>query len=162
MHVRRTQSYLKGDMFKCSFRFICVLFHFSDFEDQLFGFISDGFSHKLSEKTVVLHASDKWCKHEINPVSKSIVQTFPQWYLVQASLSCLSSFQSKSFVWYGRRCVVKQINILPPCVDDSQRRYTSEVQLQYDEPLYNQVVGRLIMDGIYAPINSKIYRTTAK
>ena len=55
---------------------------------------------------------------------------------------------------------MKQINILLPCVDDSQRSYTSEVQLQYDEPLYNQVDGRLIMDGIYAPINSIIIRQT--
>ena len=54
---------------------------------------------------------------------------------------------------------MKQINILLPCVDDSQRSYTSEVQLQYDEPLYNQVDGRLIMDGIYAPINSIIRQT---
>ena len=58
--------------------------------------------------------------------------------------------------------MVKQINILLPCVDDSQRSYTSEVQLQYDEPLYNQVVGRLIMDGVYAPINSKIYRNNCE
>ena len=57
---------------------------------------------------------------------------------------------------------MKQINILLPCVDDSQRSYTSEVQLQYDEPLYNQVVGRLIMDGVYAPINSKIYRNNCE
>ena len=71
------------------------------------------------ESPVVLHASDKWCKHEINPVSKSIVQTFPQWYCLLVSSSgfgvtkynFLSSFQSKSFVWYGRRCVMKQINI---------------------------------------------------
>ena len=55
---------------------------------------------------------------------------------------------------------MKQINILFPCVDDSQRSYTSEVQLQYDEPLYNQVDGRLIMDGIYAPINSIIIHQT--
>ena len=55
---------------------------------------------------------------------------------------------------------MKQINILLPCVDDSQRSYTSEVQLQYDEPLYNQVDGRLIMDGIYAPINSIIIHQT--
>ena len=52
---------------------------------------------------------------------------------------------------------MKQITIL--CVDDSQRSYTSEVQLQYDEPLYNQVVGRL-MDGIYASINSIIIHQT--
>ena len=89
------------------------------------------------------------------------------WFLVQAqSLSpniiFYHHFRVKSFVWYGRRCVVKQINILLPCVDDSQRSYTSEVQLQYDEPLYNQVVGRLIMDGIYAPINSKIYRNNCE
>ena len=51
---------------------------------------------------------------------------------------------------------MKQINILLPCVDDSQRRYASKVQLQYDEPIYNQVLGRLIMDVIYAPVNSKI------
>ena len=57
---------------------------------------------------------------------------------------------------------MKQINILLPCVDDSQRRYTSEMQLQYDEPPYNQVVGRLIMDGTYAPINSKIYRNNCE
>ena len=63
-------------------------------------------------------------------------------------------------MWYGGRCVVKQINILFPCVDDSQRSYTSEVQLQYDEPLYNQVVGRLVMDCIYAPINSIIIHQT--
>ena len=55
---------------------------------------------------------------------------------------------------------MKQINILLPCVDDSQTSYTSEVQLQYDEPLYNQVDGRLIMDGIYAPINSIIIHQT--
>ena len=55
---------------------------------------------------------------------------------------------------------MKQINILFPCVDDSQRSYTSEVQLQYDEPLYNQVVGRLVMDCIYAPINSIIIHQT--
>ena len=30
-----------------------------------------------------------------------------------------------------------------------------------DEPLYNQVVGRLIVDGIYAPI-AKYTETTAK
>ena len=53
MHVRGTLSYLNGDMFKCSFPFICILFYLYDFEDQLFGFISDGFSHKLSEKTVI-------------------------------------------------------------------------------------------------------------
>ena len=40
-------------MFKCSFRFICILFYLYDFEDQLLGFISDGFSHRLSEKTVI-------------------------------------------------------------------------------------------------------------
>lgn len=57
---------------------------------------------------------------------------------------------------------MKQINILLPCVDDSQRSYTSEVQLQYDEPLYNQVDGRLIMEGIYAPINSKMYRNNCE
>ena len=57
---------------------------------------------------------------------------------------------------------MKQINILLPCVDDSQRSYTSEVQLQYDEPLYNQVVGRLIMDGIYTPVNSKVYRNNCE
>ena len=39
--------------------FYLYTFYLYDFEDQLFGFISDGFSHKLSEKTVVLHASDK-------------------------------------------------------------------------------------------------------
>ena len=57
---------------------------------------------------------------------------------------------------------MKQINILLPCVDDNQRRYTSGVQLQYDEPLYNQVVGRLIVDGIYAPIKRKIYRNNCE
>ena len=34
------------------------------------------------------------------------------------------------------------------------------MQLQYDEPLYNQVDGRLLMDGIYAPINSIIIHQT--
>ena len=32
---------------------VLVSFYLYDFEDQLFGFISDGFSHKLSEKTVI-------------------------------------------------------------------------------------------------------------
>ena len=53
---------------------------------------------------------------------------------------------------------MKQTNILLPCVNDSQRSYTSKVQLQYDEPLYNQVVGRFMVDGIFAPVNSKVYR----
>ena len=53
LHFRRTLNYLKGDMFKGSFRFICILSYLYDFEDQLFGFISDGFSHKISEKTVI-------------------------------------------------------------------------------------------------------------
>ena len=57
---------------------------------------------------------------------------------------------------------MKQINILLPCVDDSQRSYTSKVQLQYDEPIYNQVLGRLIMDVIYAPVNSKVYRNNCE
>ena len=43
----------------CSSARFVLLFYLYDFEDQLLGFISDGFSHKLSEKTVVLHASDK-------------------------------------------------------------------------------------------------------
>ena len=32
---------------------VLVSFYLYDFEDQLLGFISDGFSHKLSEKTVI-------------------------------------------------------------------------------------------------------------
>ena len=36
------------------------------------------------------------------------------------------------------------------------------MQLQYDEPLNNQVVGRLTMDGTYAPTISKIYRNNCE
>ena len=37
----------------CSSARFGLLFYLYDFEDQLLGFISDGFSHKLSEKTVI-------------------------------------------------------------------------------------------------------------
>ena len=57
---------------------------------------------------------------------------------------------------------MKQINLLLPCVDDSQRSYTSKVQLQYDKPIYNQVLGRLIMDSMYTPVNSKVYRNNCE
>ena len=92
MHVRGTLSYLNGDMFKCSFPFICILFYLYDFEDQLFGFISDGFSHKLSEKTVIT-----WIPSSLGDVSmkstKSVNQLFKLFhsdivygFLVQTSL----------------------------------------------------------------------------
>ena len=54
---------------------VLVSFYLYDFEDQLFGFISDGFSHKLSEKTVIT-----WIPSSLGDVSmkstKSVNQLF--------------------------------------------------------------------------------------